>query len=106
MINTIQRFRFVKSISFHRDMFPKWSHIVTPLKEQFKNKLNWIQNCQKPVDQIKTEIIKDAVLQYPDHNLSFQVFTDANDLQLGAIILQKGVPIAFYSRKLNSFQNK
>ena len=45
-------------------------------------------------------------MQYPDHNLSFQVFTDAKDLQLGAIILQKGVPIAFYSRKLNSFQNK
>jgi Txe/YoeB family toxin of Txe-Axe toxin-antitoxin module len=32
------------------------------------------------------------------------VYTDASKKQLGAVIMQKGKPLDFYSRKLNSEQ--
>ena len=36
--------------------------------------------------------------------MTFDIHTNASDHQLEAIISQKGMPIAFYSRKLNSAQ--
>ena len=41
---------------------------------------------------------------YPDFNATFEIHTDASKLQLGAVISQKGKPIAFYSRKMNRAQ--
>jgi hypothetical protein len=54
--------------------------------------------------KIKELLSKEVLLTYPNFNEPFDVHTDASDLQLGAVISQKGVPIAFYSRKLNKVQ--
>jgi hypothetical protein len=42
-----------------------------------------------------------VLLRYPDFSKPFDIFTDASDYQLGAVIAQESWPIAFYSRKLN-----
>ena len=44
---------------------------------------------------------REVLLGYPDFNAHFEIHTDASKLQLGAVISQKGKPIAFYSRKMN-----
>ena len=49
---------------------------------------------------IKREVLKG----YPDFNAPFEIHNDASKLQLGAVISQKGKPIAFYSRNMNSAQ--
>jgi RNase H-like domain found in reverse transcriptase len=50
-------------------------------------------------------LAKDAFLWYLDHNKRSDIYCNASDLQLGMVILQEGVPVAFYSRKLTSVQH-
>lgn len=103
---TVKELRsFIGAVTFYRDMYPKRSHILAPLTAQVgQKKLLWSQECQKAFETAKALLAKDAFLRYPDHNKPFHVYCDASDLQLGAAILQEGVPVAFYSRKLNSAQ--
>ena len=49
---------------------------------------------------IRREVLKG----YPDFNAPLKIHNDASKLQLGAVISQKGKPIAFYSRKMNNSQ--
>ena len=42
---------------------------------------------------------RDTLLTYPDFSENSKIHTDDSDLKLGALILQKGKPINFYSRK-------
>ena len=44
------------------------------------------------------------MLAYPNFNAPFEVHTDGPKLKIGAVISQKGKPIAFYSLKMNSAQ--
>ena len=48
---------------------------------------------------------REVLLAYPYSNAPFEIHTDASKLQLGSVISQKGKPIAFYSRKMNSAQH-
>ena len=50
-------------------------------------------------------LAEDTLLHYPDHNKPFNIYTDASDNQLGAIIQQDGFLIAYYTGKLNPAQH-
>ena len=96
---------FIGAVTFYRDMFPKRSHILSPLTEQVgKRNLDWTPDCQKAFDAIKAILAKEAFIAYPDHNEPFHVYCDASDYQLGAAIFQNNKPVAYYSRKLNAAQ--
>ena len=82
------------------------SDILTPLSAMTSKqaKWNWDTKCQKAFDSIKKIVSRETLLSYPNFNEPFDIHTDASKLQLGAVISQKGKPIAFYSRKLNPAQ--
>lgn len=96
------------AITFYRDMYPKRAHILAPItKLQSKDvPFQWTEECQKAFDTIKALIAQDVLLAYPDPNEPFEIYTDASDLQLGAVIKQHGKPVAFYSRKLTPTQQR
>ena len=98
---------FISAVTYYRTMFPKQAHILAPLTaltSQKSGNVAWSTECQQAFDTIKAILSLDVLLHYPDHNKPFHVYTDASNLQLGAVIVQDNRPVAFYSRKLNAAQ--
>eukprot|EP00957_Ditylum_brightwellii_P048969 3715684-Ditylum_brightwellii.AAC.1 len=64
----------------------------------------WTQVKQTAFSKANKIISQEVLLAYPDFNIPFEIHMDASDTQLGVIISQQGMPVAFYSHKLNSAQ--
>ncbi len=98
--------RFLGMVNYYRDMWRRRSHILTPLTALSSKsiKWKWTEECQEAFDTIKRVITKETLLAFPDFEKEFHVYTDSSDFQLGAVIMQEGKPLAFYSRKLNKAQ--
>ena len=51
-------------------------------------------------------VAQNTLSYYPDFNKTFRIHPDASDFQLGLVIIQKGTPITFYSRKHTGAQKR
>ena len=54
---------------------------------------------------VKHTLVEEVILAYPTYVEVFELYTDASQRQLGAVSMQDGRPLAFFSRKLNNPQN-
>jgi hypothetical protein len=105
---------FLRMVQYYRDMWAKQSEMLAPLsdlvgecgemKTTRKNKTKknpwwWDSIHQEAFDNMKVTITKEVVLAYPDFSKSFEIYTDASTMQLGAVISQDNRPVAFFSLK-------
>jgi hypothetical protein len=120
--NNVKELRhFLGMVQYYRDMWAKRSEMLAPLSNQVgecgemkttrKNKVkkrpwHWDSIHQTAFDNVKSAIAKEVVLAYPDFTKPVDIYTNASNKQLGAVITQDNRPIAFFSRKLSDTQSK
>jgi hypothetical protein len=104
--NVRQLRHFLGMVNYYWDMWKRRSHILAPL-----NKLTgkgvpytWGPEQDSAFKEIKRVMAKETILSFPDFNKPFHIHTDASNTALGAVIMQDGKPLAFYSRKMNAAQ--
>ena len=104
--NVCQLRHFLGMVNFYRNMWRRRSHLLAPLTALVgkKSPWKWGPEQQEAFDQMKAVMSEETLLAFPDFNKEFHIYTDASDYQLGAVIMQEGQPLAFYSRKLNDAQ--
>ena len=106
--NTKQVRSFVGLVNYYRDMWPRRAHILNPLTQlcSSKVKYHWGQPQEEAFQSIKSLVSKDVLLRFPKHDEIFHIYTDASNYQLGAIITQNNLPVAFFSKKLTPTQRR
>ena len=99
---------FIGMASYYRKFISNFSAICAPLTELTKKsvRFSWTDKHQESFKNIKHALINPPILKYPDYNKSFRIHTDASNEAVGAMLSQVyddiDMPVAYYSRKLNS----
>jgi hypothetical protein len=104
--NRRQLRHFLGMVNYYRDMWRKRSHLTAPLSALVSKDVpwKWGKEQQEAFEAIKKVVSRETLLAFPQFDKPFHVYTDASNYQLGAVIMQEGRPLAFYSRKMNSAQ--
>ena len=83
--------------------FLSFSTIASPLNELLKKDISfeWGERQQKAFDDIMTRLTQALILALPNFEKMFELECDASRVEIGAVLLQEGHPIAYFSGKLN-----
>lgn len=99
---------FLGLTGYYRRFIRHYAHKALPLTELTKEQTPWHWRDEiegKAFESLKHACSTAPVLAMPDPTLPYEVYTDASQFALGAVLLQdqgKGLqPVAFLSRKLS-----
>lgn len=64
----------------------------------------WIDKCQKSFEQLKNMLTKAPVLNQPESEKEFIIYSDSSLCDLGCVLMQNGKVIAYASRQLKPYE--
>ena len=72
--------QFLALIGYYRKFVPRFSDLARPLNTLTRKntEFEWTQKCQESFELLKTSLMTDPILTYPDPNLPYVLFTDAS----------------------------
>jgi hypothetical protein len=106
---------FLGLASYYRRFIKDFSSIAHPLLEQTKGKpkpkdlIVWGELEIAAFEKLRTSLVTEPVLAYPDFSKEFLIYTDASNYGAGAVLSQmhdgKDRPIAYASRHFNKAES-
>ena len=83
--------QFLGLIGYYRKFVPRFLDLARPLNALMKKNVEfeWTLMCQESFKLLKTSLMTDPMLTYPDPNLPYVLFTDASKYAWACVLTQE-----------------
>jgi hypothetical protein len=103
---------FLGLVGFYRRFIPHFAETAKPLTQLLRKDMDfrWGAEQTKAFQELKSSLLREPILKFPDFTKPFVVATDASNVAIGSVLCQthNGVefPISYNSRQLSDSEKK
>ncbi|CAM8951058.1 unnamed protein product [Rhodiola kirilowii] len=105
---TVKQLRsFIGLAGYYRRFIKHYAHITSPLTDLLcKDAFLWSNQATIAFTKLKEALSQAPTLALPDFNTTFEVETDVSGWGMGAVLIQRHKPLAYFSRQFTPTMQK